>query len=543
MRHWICFLWLGFLTGYLPAQGETASRGQQLYDKYCAQCHGIDGDGKGTAWAYLKPKPRDFTTGKYKFRSTPTGQLPTDEDLRRSIRDGMPYTGMPGWPNFSNREVEEIIAYLKTFYPGFEGADPEPMDLPAAPSFSEESVARGKEVYDAMGCARCHGELGRGDGPAAPTLVDDWGFHLPVADFTKPWTYGGGSSREDIYRTFMTGLAGTPMPSYADENALPVEDRWPLVDYVYSQAPSVEPQYATYVRAIPRAGDLNIEEGVALFEGAPMARFPLIGQIMEPGRNFYPQATDVMVRAVYNSDEIAILVEWDDMRAETSGTNAPDIRVPEFDPQEAIEAERMGTPAGQQEVDPFDPFADPAAQAETSEEQGGADREEFSDAVAVQVPSQMPGGNRKPYFLFGDPVYPVDIWFTELGSKQPQPYRGRGSDALVPGEGERFEVSGDYEQGRWSVVFKRNRRSTKAISFLEEEFVPVAFSVWDGFNRERGNKRALSNWYYVYMEPQDKPSPVGPMLQNFLIVLGVLVVIVVWVRHREDRPTNQEVDS
>src|SRR5690606_25082158 len=142
------------------ALAQEASPGEQLYLQYCAQCHGENGDGKGVAAPYLKPRPRDFTQGKYKIRSTPTGTLPTDDDLRRVIRMGMPYTGMPGWPQFSDRQLQQIVDHIKAFYPGFEGQDPTPIDLPSPPSYSEESAEKGRQVYEDLGCARCHGEQG-----------------------------------------------------------------------------------------------------------------------------------------------------------------------------------------------------------------------------------------------------------------------------------------------------------------------------------------------------------------------------------------------
>jgi hypothetical protein len=45
----------------------------------------------------LKPRPRDFTTGGYKIRTTETGSVPTDDDLVRTVRQGLYGTAMPGW--------------------------------------------------------------------------------------------------------------------------------------------------------------------------------------------------------------------------------------------------------------------------------------------------------------------------------------------------------------------------------------------------------------------------------------------------------------
>ena len=87
------------LSGGVVTPAAASDEGKQLYDKYCAQCHGVNGDGKGHATPRVKPLPRDFTSGKYKFRTTPSGALPTDADLTKVIKDGLPYTSMPDWPH------------------------------------------------------------------------------------------------------------------------------------------------------------------------------------------------------------------------------------------------------------------------------------------------------------------------------------------------------------------------------------------------------------------------------------------------------------
>jgi Cytochrome C oxidase, cbb3-type, subunit III len=81
--------------------------GRTLYLKYCSQCHGEKGDGEGYAAIHLYPRPRNFTTGKFKIRTTPNGALPTHQDLVNIIRRGMPYTSMPAWSIFSDQEVSD----------------------------------------------------------------------------------------------------------------------------------------------------------------------------------------------------------------------------------------------------------------------------------------------------------------------------------------------------------------------------------------------------------------------------------------------------
>jgi len=523
--------------GELGSEAEQAE-GKGLYDKYCAQCHGLTGDGIGYATYRVKPQPRDFTSGKYKFRTTPNGMLPTDEDLIKVIRKGLPYTSMPGWPKFTDDEVLNIIYYIKTFSDDFGNPDKEgqPIEIPEPPAITEESVVKGREVYELQGCAACHGNLGRGDGRSGPTLKDDWGSPIRAADMTMRWTFRGGPTRKDIFRTFSTGVDGTPMPSYFDSVA--AEDRWDLVNYIYSLGESDDPGYENLMLVTYVEDELDLERSDELFATAPVARFPLVGQIMEPGREFYPSTTSVLAQAIYNRNEIAFRIRWNDMRSELAGTNSPLLEVPPFeDPEppapEGDEAvaedegdfwgdEAVGEGEGEDEDDFWGEEDDSAAAI------GG----EFSDAVALQFPTQLPTGIRKPYFLFGDTENPVDLWFVDLARGVVEQFAGRGSQSLTPAANDEFELTKSYDEGQWTVVFKRSLRSTGSVSFAAEQYVPIAFSVWDGFNEERGNKRALSAWFYLYVTPSEEVSAVGPMLRAGFVALVVELLVILFLRRR-----------
>ncbi|HEV3029875.1 MAG TPA: cytochrome c, partial [Planctomycetota bacterium] len=234
-----------------PDVGTEAQResGKKLYAKDCSQCHGEKGDGEGYAAPHLRPRPRDFTAGKFKVRTTPNGALPTHQDLVNIIRRGMPYTAMPAWPNFSDQEVSDLAYFLTTFSPDFSKPEnvPQPVPLPSAPKATKESAELGKKLFVDNGCIKCHGTLGRGDGPSAPTLTDDWNRPIRPADLAQSWTFRGGSSREDIFRTMSTGLNGTPMPSFLD--ALKPEERWAITDFIVSLSGSNGPDYTNLVVA------------------------------------------------------------------------------------------------------------------------------------------------------------------------------------------------------------------------------------------------------------------------------------------------------
>jgi mono/diheme cytochrome c family protein len=526
----LCAGTMGSARAQGPDIGTDAQResGKTLYLKNCAQCHGEKGNGEGYATPHLYPRPRDFTTGKFKVRTTPNGALPTHQDLINIIRRGMPYTSMPAWPDLSDQEVSDLAYVIKTFSADFSSAEnvPQPVPLPSAPAATRESIENGKKLYVETGCLKCHGNLGRGDGPSAPTLVDELGHPIRAANLAQSWTFRGGESREDIFRTMSTGFNGTPMPSFTD--ALTPEQRWAITDFIASLSGSDGPGYTNLVVAKHSLDPIDLAKGAANFASAPVARFPIIGQIMEPGRAFHPATTSVTVQAIYDSESIALLVRWHDMRADNTGKAGPLLPVPpEEEEQAGSGGSSKGGVFGDQEVAQPPAAADPFAEAEPV-----APPSEFSDAVALQIPLQLPTGARKPYFIFGDTQNSVDLWFFDLARPEPLQFTGRGSADVAPNDTGDVTGVASYDQGEWSVIFKRPLRATSGAPFTPGEFLPIAFSVWDGFSRERGNRRGLTAWYSIYVEPQDVPSAVGPMVRTALLILAIELALIGWVRRR-----------
>ena len=239
-------LLLGGFSAYLFYQTEAAQaqaapqKGQRIYLENCAACHGERGDGKGPEAHRLRTKPRDFTTGNYKFRSTPSGSLPLDEDIFRSISRGVRTTSMLAQAHLSEKERWDVTEYLKSFSERFRSEKhPKQILIQDKPSFEAELVALGKMKYEEAGCGECHGPQGRGDGPAAKELTDESGNSIVPTDLTlKP--FKSGPDAADLYRTITTGLNGTPMPSYAE--ALSAKERWALIAYVMSIATRDRPR-------------------------------------------------------------------------------------------------------------------------------------------------------------------------------------------------------------------------------------------------------------------------------------------------------------
>ncbi len=242
--------------------GPAAARGRVVYDKYCVGCHGDTGEGDGDAAHWLNPMPRNFQSGNFKFRSTPSGQLPTESDLMHVITCGLAGSAMPGFPLLpeqDRRDVVQYVMHLTSFGLGQrevrylmdeEGmsldeirseqleeiresaekrwADAQPIPVPAAPPVTDALLAKGKEIFDTQ-CAACHGDTGRGDGSSSYTLRDYKDAEIRPRDFTTG-VFRAGSTPQDLYLRLRSGLSGTPMPAIPGSD----EEIWAQVYYILS---------------------------------------------------------------------------------------------------------------------------------------------------------------------------------------------------------------------------------------------------------------------------------------------------------------------
>jgi len=226
----------GPMESHIGALTGKSSEGKPLYRRFCIGCHGPSGDGAGENAMWFDPtmgfeKPRDFTLGVFKCRSTPTGTLPTDDDLFDAMTRGFVTTNMPQWQPLIGQDRANLVAFIKTFSARWQTDKAgTPIAIPTETPATIESILHGRELFQKMECWKCHGPEGRGDGPSAATLTDSKGNPIRPYDFTTGLRFKCGVSNHDLYRIFMTGLDGTPMPSFAD-NIKP-EEGWDLVHFL-----------------------------------------------------------------------------------------------------------------------------------------------------------------------------------------------------------------------------------------------------------------------------------------------------------------------
>ncbi len=231
---------VGKVTGHSDA-------GKQLYYRFCWGCHGFHGDGNGENGPYLNILPRNFVAATFKCRSTPTGTLPTDEDLYDSVGRGFNNSNMPAWNSLTKQQRADMVAFIKTFSPRWKTDKPgDPIHVPAESAVTLDSIKHGKELFTKLECWKCHGQEGRGDGPSAPTLTDSNDQPIRPYNFAAGSRFKCGATNHDLYKIFMTGLDGTPMPSFAD--VIKPEDAWDLVHYLRTlQVTTKSPELALWM--------------------------------------------------------------------------------------------------------------------------------------------------------------------------------------------------------------------------------------------------------------------------------------------------------
>jgi cytochrome c oxidase cbb3-type subunit 2 len=217
------------------ALAQINDLGKQIYVARCAHCHGAEGKGDGVPAAVLNPRPRDFTSGMYKFRSTESGSIPTDEDLFSTVKSGLHGAAMPGWGKFiGDDSLRAVIGFVKSFSPRFQREKPQVVKIGSPIAPSSASIATGKKVYDKLQCSKCHGTDGTEMDAVQTEFADENGRELHPPKLNEPWTFRGGATARDIYTRFRTGMDGTPMPSF--KGACSDAEMWHLANYLLSRA-------------------------------------------------------------------------------------------------------------------------------------------------------------------------------------------------------------------------------------------------------------------------------------------------------------------
>jgi len=240
------------MEAHVDSMTGRATTGQPMYKRFCIGCHGELGDGQGENAQWIDPKPRNFTLAIFRCRSTPTGTLPTDSDLYDTIGRGMLDSNMPHWLPLTPQDRVDLVAYVKHFSPRWETEKPgTPIVIPPEPPVTADRIKEGRVLFQKLECWKCHGVTGRGNGPSDDTLTDDENRPIKPFDFHASQRFKCGASDAAMYKDFMTGLDGSPMPSFSD-NVTP-DQAWALVMYLRTLQPdnTAEKQIARQLGLTP----------------------------------------------------------------------------------------------------------------------------------------------------------------------------------------------------------------------------------------------------------------------------------------------------
>lgn len=454
---------------------ELLELGKRIYKERCAICHGEKGDAKGEVANLLYPAPRDLTLAVFKIRSTPTGSLPANEDLFRTVSEGMAGTVMFPFKNdLSEKERWAVVYFIKTFSERWKEEKPEkPVSIGAPPPKTEELLALGEKVYKDLKCWECHGEKGKGDGPKSDTLKDDAGIPIFPYDFTRSGKMKGGYKVENVVRTYLTGMDGTPMPAY--EVDISDKERWSLAYYTLAlsegrPAPKI---IGNRIIAHRHKGAIPMDTMDGAWQKVKAVEMPV--QLLWTWTKEKTIET-IQVRSLYNENEIAVLVEWDDPSKDDrlEINKFVDAVAIQFMPSEKKGSTFFGMGNEKQAVNIWYWMADSAVDLKDS------------SAFKTDYPNPLPVAMAKHH------ISPVE----DLNAAKP------GTLTLQPNDSQDVKGRGVWANGKWHALFRRSLKTgdTNDMKFRIGGQYPIAFAVWEGAIENVNGKKAITPWQMIELK-------------------------------------------
>jgi DMSO reductase family type II enzyme heme b subunit len=517
------------------AMGEK-DRGAVLYQKYCAVCHGENGDGAGKFAYLMNPRPRDFRQGDFKLATT-VNQVPSEADLLRTISQGMPGSAMPPWGHLPQADLKSLVQYVRQIHvdaverrlreqvtngiiteaevPGMlaeYSAAGTSLTVPPEPGFDDVRWFRGRRIY-LEACASCHGA----DGHPVPEAVkyDADGYPVPPRSFVSG-IFKGGSDGHQLYARIVKGMKGTPMPAFAGTYSN--DEIWDLIHYVQSLA-----RAGAQDRAQLRQGTFT----AARVEGSlPTGPLDVMWEHAQP---LYVGLTPLwwieerieglVVQALHNQLDLVIRLSWIDPTVDDRA-----VRQDEFRDAIALQFSLTSDP-------PFY-MGDPGEHGGVNIWMWKADRQQditeghrdvdhaFPDRVVDQYPEQhlaiadIPTGEwPRSLIVQHDPQF-ITAW--GAGNLVATPdmntpveclvARGPGTLSGRPGQFQLVQGQAAYERGVWYVQLQRAMQPPHEHSdaaerpFKPGDYVPVSFAIWNGAVGDRDGKKNISIWQKLLIE-------------------------------------------
>lgn len=517
-----------------PLDDPVLQRGQALFAKQCAICHGDRGDGAG-AFAYLMdPRPRDIRAGNFKL-STTQNLIPTEDDLLRTISRGMPGSAMPPWGHLPVSDLQALARYVRHIHRTAVEAEarerklseaetqewisrktqPGPaLIVPPEPPFEDMNWFRGRRIY-LEACASCHGVDGH---PVAEAVkYDNEGYPVPPRSFVNG-IFKGGSEGHQLYARIVKGIKGTPMP--ASEGVYKDDEVWDLIHYVQSLA-----RVGAQERAQLRQGTFVAPNVPGSLPKGPTD--PAWGQARPLYVGLTPlwwteqRIEGLVVQAMHNETELALRFSWLDPTPDDRA-----VRQDEFRDAVAVQ---------------FALSSDPPFYMGNAGDRGGvniwmwkADRQKNITAGYQDVDAAFPhrAVDMYPEQDFRLVDMSVIEWPYEVVTRHSPEYitawgagnlvanpmlttpveclvaRGPGTLAGKPANVQLVQGQAVYERGVWYVQMQRSmtlpadceHAAADERAFRSGDYLPVSFAIWNGSAGDRDGKKNISIWQKLVIE-------------------------------------------
>ena len=466
-------------------------RGRAIYQHMCAYCHGTDGNGGGKATAYLYPWPRDFRNGVFKYRSTPSGSLPLDDDIYRSIAKGLPGTAMPAWEeSLSGEEIWSVVEYIKTFSDKFKNSKPSlAITIGESPTIDTELLKKGENLYSGAKCNKCHGSDLKGDGPLAEDLFDIWEHKAFVYDLTNPNNFKRNFDIKSIYLTLSSGIDGTPMKAYT---GLSDDDRWAIAGYIESKIKKETFKKANYesnLRVTRVEGEIGANPEAQIWNTIPSKVVHLF-----PLNSRKTPISQIKFQGIINDDEIAFRLEWEDNTPNKSSSRHQDFKdavAVQFALGDVVlhkyghNEPFFGMGNRQKVVNIWQWRADWQQDIETKKELEYATEDMDMDGM-----------------IFGGEVNPVDS-INPFRERPVEEMNAEGFGTLTPQPLTKQNVEGKglWKDGVWQVTLTRTLDSLNKwdIKFGKKTPILVAFAIWDGEFRDIDGRKSVAMWQKLFL--------------------------------------------
>lgn len=135
-------------------EARLARRGEELFARHCAGCHGTGGGGDGPAAEALIPRPRDLRAVQH-----------SDRSLSRTLWQGRKGSSMPAWNELTLGELRALDGYVQTLASRTATAPPA--------EISPDELIQAQGLYS-QNCQNCHGVVGNrstAPSPLAPAAT------------------------------------------------------------------------------------------------------------------------------------------------------------------------------------------------------------------------------------------------------------------------------------------------------------------------------------------------------------------------------------